>query len=102
MIPLLSKTQIFSLQGTDLKEVNKTFESGSSNSLDYVIPLCFDNQTFLMKIDLAATALPYFAGYELMPDSIDARYTSSNSLTHGKQKKVYLLKRSYLNTSKLV
>lgn len=86
LVPLLSKTQILKLKPLDLNNIDYEKEythmtSGELTNLDYVAPVCFNNQTFLMKLDLAKS-VPYVAGHDLSP-TIATKYQSTYSLTHG-------------------
>eukprot|EP00347_Sterkiella_histriomuscorum_P021681 403333133 len=85
IIPFLSKSQILKLRQVNLNTDNveeEFYDAGTQGytDYDYVLPLCFNNQTFLMKVDLV-TSLIYVASMDLEENSL-RRYQPTLSLTH--------------------
>ena len=60
-------------------DVDKEYYERGGTDYDYVIPLCFNNQTFLLKVDLTISML-YLASDDLNTYN---KYIPANSLTHG-------------------
>ncbi|CDW76715.1 UNKNOWN [Stylonychia lemnae] len=90
IIPFLSKSQILKLRSVDLsnQDVDEEFYDRGNQGVtdyDYVVPVCFNNQTFVLKLDFSTTLI-YVAGVDLEQESI-RKYMATYSLTHDKGRK---------------
>lgn len=90
-MPLLSKSQILKHRPVNLNQdgeaIDQEYFSKGITNFDYVVPLCLNNQTFLLKLDLQLSLL-YLASssdsLDMTSIESDVKYFPQLAPNHGK------------------